>query len=76
VVFATAKRRRVTASFASNESGSSFRCKLDGGPFKPCRSPRAYTVRLGRHTIRVYAIDAAGNRDRTPALLSFRVRRR
>jgi len=75
-VFTAAKRRRVAVSFASNEAGSSFRCKLDRDPFKPCRSPRAYTVRLGRHTIRIYAIDAAGNRDRTPAAFSFRVRRR
>jgi hypothetical protein len=76
VVFTSAKQRRVAVSFASNEPGSSFRCKLDGGPFKPCRSPRAYMVRPGRHTIRIYAIDVAGNRDRTPAVLSFRVRRR
>jgi Ca2+-binding RTX toxin-like protein len=76
VVFTSAKRRRVAVSFASNEAGSSFRCKLDGGPFKPCRSPRAYMVWPGRHTIRIYAIDAAGNRDKTPASVSFRVRRR
>lgn len=76
VVFTSAKRRRVAVSFVSNEPGSSFRCKLDGGPFRPCRSPRAYMVRPGRHTIRVYAIDAAGNRDRTPAVIGLRVRRR
>jgi Ca2+-binding RTX toxin-like protein len=76
VVFTATKRRRIAVSFASNESGSSFRCKLDRGPFKPCRSPRAYMVRPGRHSIRIYAIDAAGNRDRTPAVVNFRVRRR
>jgi Ca2+-binding RTX toxin-like protein len=76
VVFTATKRRRVAVSFASNEAGAKFKCKLDGGPFKPCRSPRAYIVRLGRHTIRVYAIDPAGNRDRTPAQLNFRVRGR
>jgi Ca2+-binding RTX toxin-like protein len=76
VVFSATKRRRVAVAFTSHETGSSFRCKLDSRPFKPCRSPRAYTVWLGRHTIRVYAIDAAGNRDRTPAVVSFRVRRR
>lgn len=76
VVFTAAKRRRVGVSFASNEAGAKFMCKLDGRPFKPCRSPRTYIVRLGRHTIRVYAIDAAGNRDHTPATISFRVRRR
>ncbi len=76
VVFTATKRRRIAVSFASNESGSSFRCKLDLGPFKPCRSPRAYMVRPGPHSIRIYAIDAAGNRDRTPAVVNFRVRRR
>jgi Ca2+-binding RTX toxin-like protein len=73
VVFTATKRRRIAVSFASNESGSSFRCKLDRGPFKPCRSPRAYMVRPGRHSIHVYAIDPAGNRDRTPALFKLRV---
>jgi Ca2+-binding RTX toxin-like protein len=76
IAFTAAKRRRVAVSFGSNEAGSTFRCKLDRSPFRSCRSPRAYMVRPGRHTIRVYAIDKAGNRDRTPAVLSFRVRRR
>lgn len=68
--------RRVAFRFASNEAGSSFRCKLDGKPYRPCVSPRAYRVKAGRHAFRVYAIDAAGNRDRTPALFKFRVRPR
>jgi len=73
----TARRlRRVVLFFASSEVGARFHCKLDRRPFKPCRSPRVYTVRLGWHTIRIFAIDAAGNRDRTPAMLKFRVRRR
>ncbi len=74
----TAKRRlrRVAFSFASSEAGSSFRCRLDGRPFAPCRSPRAFMVRRGRHLFRVFAIDVAGNRDRSPAHFSFRVRRR
>jgi Ca2+-binding RTX toxin-like protein len=76
VVFTNRRWRRISLAFRSNEAGSTFRCRIDAGAFKPCRSPRAYTVRLGPHTIRVYAIDAAGNRDRTPAMLSFRVRRR
>lgn len=74
-VFARGRRRAVVFAFASNEPGSRFRCRLDRGRFRPCRSPRRYRIRPGRHTFRVFAIDAAGNRDRTPAVFRFRVRR-
>jgi Ca2+-binding RTX toxin-like protein len=76
VVYAGGKWRRVAFAFASNESGSTFRCKLDRHPFKPCSSPHRYRLRLGRHAFRVFAIDRAGNRDRSPALFSFSIRRR
>jgi len=76
VVFTRAKWRKVAFAFSSTESGGSFRCKLDHGPFEACRSPRKYRLGLGPHTLRVFAIDSAGNRDRTPALFSFRIRRR
>jgi hypothetical protein len=76
-ILTTAKpRRRVVFRFASSESGSSFRCKLDGKPFRPCASPRAYALPVGIHAIRVFAVDSAGNADRTPALFKVRVRRR
>ncbi|HET8566890.1 MAG TPA: hypothetical protein VFL77_10505 [Solirubrobacterales bacterium] len=68
--------RRVAFRFTSSETGSRFRCKLDGKPYRPCGAPRVYRVRAGRHAFRVYAIDAAGNRDRTPVVFRFRVRRR
>jgi Ca2+-binding RTX toxin-like protein len=70
------KWRRVAFRFASDEQGSSFRCKLDRKPYRGCASPRAYRVKAGRHVFRVAAVDAAGNLDRTPALFKFRVRRR
>jgi Ca2+-binding RTX toxin-like protein len=76
LVFSVHQRRAVGFAFASNEPGSTFRCRLDRGGFKPCRSPRRYTVRLGRHVFQVYAVDAAGNRDRSPAIAGFRLRRR
>ena len=63
-------------SFAADEPGARFRCRLDRKPFAACRSPRSYKVGLGRHTFRVFAIDRSGNRDRSPALFAFRVRRR
>jgi Ca2+-binding RTX toxin-like protein len=68
--------RRVVFRFSSSERGSSFRCKLDAKPYRACASPRAYTVGRGHHAVRIYAIDAAGNRDLSPALFRFQVRRR
>ena len=76
VLFATGPRRAVAFAFAANEPGATFRCKLDRKPFRPCRSPRIYRLRPGRHAFRVLAIDRAGNRDRTPALIRLRIRRR
>jgi Ca2+-binding RTX toxin-like protein len=76
LLFAHKTWRRVAFRFSSNEAGSSFRCRLDARPYRTCASPRAFQVKAGRHVFRVYAIDAAGNRDRTPVLFKFRVRRR
>jgi N-acetylneuraminic acid mutarotase len=64
---------RVAASFAtfrfsSTEAGSSFECRLDGGSFGPCSSPKSYGgLANGTHTFQVRARDAAGNVDPTPA---------
>lgn len=70
------KWRRVAFRFSADEAGSRFRCKLDGKPYRGCTSPRAYRVRAGRHAFRVFAIDRAGNRDRTPVVFRFRLRTR
>ncbi len=76
VLFATGPRRTVAFGFAANEPGATFRCKLDRKPFRPCRSPRVYRLSRGRHAFRVFSIDRAGNRDRTPALIRLGIRRR
>lgn len=61
-------------SFSSSEAQSTFTCKLDGKKPARCRSPKAYAgLRPGRHTFRVWATDAAGNRDPTAAKRTFRV---
>ena len=65
-------RKLVAFRFAASEK-SSFKCKLDRKPYATCRSPRKLRVRVGRHVFRLFAIDAAGNRDRTPAVFEFRV---
>lgn len=76
VLFTARPRRAVAFAFAANEPGATFRCKLDRKPFRSCRSPRVYRLAPGRHAFRVFAVDRAGNRDRTPALLRLRIRRR
>jgi Ca2+-binding RTX toxin-like protein len=75
LIFASGPRLRVTFAFAS-EPGASFHCRLDGQPWRLCRSPRTFLVPPGRHTFRAFAIDAAGNRDRSPVTFGFRVRPR
>lgn len=73
-VFTARRVRRVVFAFRSNERAR-FRCKLDRGRFRACGSRRAYRLRPGRHALRVFAIDRAGNRDRSPAVFRFVVRR-
>jgi Ca2+-binding RTX toxin-like protein len=75
-VFTARRFRRVVFRFRANEAGVRFRCKLDRDRFRPCGSRRVYRLRPGRHALRVFAIDRAGNRDRSPALFKFRVQRR
>ena len=77
-VLLTDQGRAAASSSASPPASAarSFRCKLDRKPYRACTSPRAYSLAPGRHTVRIFAIDAAGNADRTPALFNLRVRRR
>lgn len=71
---ARSHKRTAKFRFVSSEAGSTFQCKLDKKSFKPCLSPKKYKrLKPGRHVFEVRAIDAAGNRDKTPATWKFRV---
>jgi len=60
--------------FRSSEPGSRFACKLDKRKPKPCRSPKSYAgLKPGRHVFKVWATDAGGNKDLTPAKRRFKV---
>jgi hypothetical protein len=66
--------RTPTFRFASNEPGSTFQCKLDGKPFRSCRSPfTTKSLSLGKHTFKVRARDDSGKLDLSPASYSFKV---
>jgi len=70
-----ARDRTPTFRFHATEVGATFQCKLDGGPYKPCRSPLTTTrLSFGRHTLRVRAL-SAGTADSSPALFSFTIER-
>jgi hypothetical protein len=66
--------RTPTFRFAADESGVSFQCKLDGKPYRSCRSPFT-TKKLspGPHIFKVRARDDSGGLDSTPATYRFRV---
>jgi hypothetical protein len=58
--------------FASSEAGSTFRCSLDRKPFKPCGTSKTFKRPIpGRHRLRVFAVDRAGNADPSPAVGRF-----
>jgi virginiamycin B lyase len=60
--------------FRSSEAGSTFLCKLDAKKARRCSAPKRYRgLRPGKHVFRVWAVDAAGNKDPSPAKRRFRV---
>ena len=65
----------VDASFTFSSPDadlSGFECKLDGGSFAPCVSPKNYTgLTAGLHIFEARAVDTALNVDPTPASYSW-----
>jgi len=61
-------------TFSSDEPGSSFECRVDGGAFTSCASPfTTDPLGNGPHSFDVRATDPSGNLDTTPASRSFTV---
>ena len=64
----------VKVKFKSDEPNSSFECKFDRKPYKPCQSPKKLkNLDDGKHKFKVRATDAAGNTDDSPAKAKFKV---
>jgi large repetitive protein len=63
-------------TFEASESGSTFECAVDDGPFESCVSPTTVAPQAdGQHLFSVRATDPAGNGDPTPAAHTFTVDR-
>jgi hypothetical protein len=72
--FVTAKKRvKVRLRLSATEAGSTFLCKVDRGKLHACKASFPVWLKLGRHTITVTAVDAAGNTDPSPAVFKVRV---
>ena len=68
------KTVRASFGFSSDDDSAHFLCQVDGAPFAPCASPLVRgKLKLGSHRFAVYAVDAAGNADPTPASRRFRL---
>lgn len=67
-------KRSAKFWFSANEAGVGFRCQLDARGATACGSPKAFGgLPPGRHVFKVYAIDAAGNADSSPAVARFKI---
>jgi Trypsin len=70
------KKKKATFEFTATEP-STFQCLLDNKQtFKPCTSPTTVRVKKGKHKFAVFATDAAGNVDATPATDDWKVKKR
>ena len=64
----------ATVTFGSDDRSAHFDCRLDAGAFAACSSPATFAgLAVGAHTVRVRAIDPAGNVDPTPATADFTI---
>ncbi len=54
--------RNALFAFTEAEAGAVFQCQLDDGGWSSCTSPTvSYDLALGKHELRLRALDAAGN---------------
>ena len=68
------RSRRARFEFSASPLDSRFRCKLDGGAFGSCSSPRAYKHLLpGWHTFEVVAVDTNGAVNGPPVIFRWKV---
>lgn len=65
------RSRSVTFAFTGSGNASGFECRLDGGSYRACSSPRRYRIGSGRHNFRVRPLYPSGRPGET-TLAKFR----
>jgi hypothetical protein len=71
------EKRKAKFQFGGSEPGLTFECSLDAKEFKPCSSPKKFrSLKRTKHEFAVRAVDAAGNRDPTPADRIWKVKKK
>ena len=75
-VLTTTNKAKVKLKFSSPDAGVTFQCSVDGGAFKACSSPFKKKYKVGKHTVSVRAVTAVGGADPTPAVATFKVKRK
>lgn len=62
------RSRKLRVTFKANEPAT-YRCKLDKGKFKACKSPyKKSKLKRGKHKLQIKATDAAGNVSKTKTI--------
>jgi hypothetical protein len=69
-------KARVVFEFGAGEPGSTFECRVDGGPFHFCPARLVHRFGVGSHAVWAIARDAVGNADPSPAVCRFQVKLR
>lgn len=68
------RSRSATFTFKSSERASTFRCSVDAGAYRSCKSPVTLAgLASGPHTFRVYALRGS-KKDKSPSARHFVVR--
>lgn len=67
------KSRKASFTFTSTAPGSKFICKLDKGRAKPCKAKFSVKIKPGKHKLQVYAVNASGTSDPSPATYKWTV---
>lgn len=64
----------ATFNFTSPDPAATFSCSLDNAQWSSCSSPATFSGLVeGSHSLRVRAVDPAGNIDSTPSLWSWSI---
>ena len=73
---ASSRKRSVTVAFTSTAARSTFLVVVDGKPAKESLAPYRARLKPGKHTISVQAVSPLGVADPTPAVVTFKIKKK